>query len=165
VQLICIYIQIYKWSLRKQGMDWIKLVPSVNTATNFYVWQRADFLSSWSTISISRIQIHRVNSFCMCLINYVSTAPWRYMAEWKYGSTILVLGTRWTWLASFTLPLNIGRFPFNQRIAGVALSIRWHYGLGVRIIVPEGSVILSSCPKHLCSSSVSYPMCSGGTGS
>jgi hypothetical protein len=31
-----------------------------------------------------------------------------YMAEWRYSSTILDLGTRWKWVVSFT-PVPIGQ--------------------------------------------------------
>jgi hypothetical protein len=36
------------------------------------------------------------------MLNKLSTAAWRRMWEWKYSSTILDFGTRWSWVVSFT---------------------------------------------------------------
>jgi hypothetical protein len=38
------------------------------------------------------------------VLNWLSTIPWRYihMGDWRYSSTILDLGTRRTWVVSFT---------------------------------------------------------------
>jgi hypothetical protein len=38
-----------------------------------------------------------------CLCAYLKTTPWRRLGQWRYSSIILVLGTRWRWVASFTL--------------------------------------------------------------
>jgi hypothetical protein len=35
-------------------------------------------------------------------LNSLSTMPWRCMGEWRYNYTILDLGIRWRWMASFT---------------------------------------------------------------
>jgi hypothetical protein len=45
--------------------------------------------------------------------NYLSTTPWRRMAEWRYSSTVLDLGTRWRLVVGFKpLPLNLqGKSP------------------------------------------------------
>jgi hypothetical protein len=45
------------------------------------------------------------------------------MGEWRYNSTILDLGTRWKWMASFTfLPFyrrrRRSRYPLNRRLGG-----------------------------------------------
>jgi hypothetical protein len=58
------------------------------------------------------------------LIIYLSTMPWRHMAEWRYSSIILYLGTRWRWVVSFTtLPLyprgNSPRYSFDRRLGGL----------------------------------------------
>jgi hypothetical protein len=52
------------------------------------------------------------------VVNQIGTMPWRHVGQLMYSSTILNLGTRWRWVASFTpwplyppgkqLPVTIG---------------------------------------------------------
>jgi hypothetical protein len=57
------------------------------------------------------------------MLNYLSTMPQSYMKEWRYSSTILDLGTRWSWVVSFTpRPLyprtNRPWYPLERRLGG-----------------------------------------------
>jgi hypothetical protein len=65
------------------------------------------------------------------VFNKLSIAPWRYMSEWRYSSTIFDLGNRSKRVASFTpLPLylqrNNPRYPPNRRTDGpLRKSVRY----------------------------------------
>jgi hypothetical protein len=39
--------------------------------------------------------------------------PWKHIGKWRYGSTILDFGSRWTSVVSFT-----PRYPFHSRLGG-----------------------------------------------
>jgi hypothetical protein len=56
------------------------------------------------------------------VLNQSSTMSWRHMGEWRYSSTILDLGTRWTWVVSFTTWLLYprGKSPSTHWIRGWA---------------------------------------------
>jgi hypothetical protein len=50
------------------------------------------------------------------VLNYLNTMLCRQKGEWRYSSTILVLGTRWRWVVSFTpLPLYL-LYPLDRRL-------------------------------------------------
>jgi hypothetical protein len=53
-------------------------------------------------------------------LNSLSTKLWVHMGEWRFSSIILVLGTRWRWVVSFT-PLpgeRSPRNPLDMRLGG-----------------------------------------------
>jgi hypothetical protein len=54
---------------------------------------------------------------------------WRHMGKWRYGSTILDLGTRWRWVVSFTpLPLytrgKSPRYPLDWEQGGHTVGLK-----------------------------------------
>jgi hypothetical protein len=50
------------------------------------------------------------------VLKWLSITPWWHRGEWMYSSTILDLGTRWRWVASFTLLPLYPRYPLDRRL-------------------------------------------------
>jgi hypothetical protein len=73
--------------------------------------------------------------------NYLSTTPWRCMAEWRYCSTILNLVTIWRWVISFMSLLLCpqGNSPQYLMYKGLGWPQRWseHYGKKRRTSLPR----------------------------
>jgi hypothetical protein len=61
----------------------------------------------------------KVNVFYLCRkVKTLSTTPRRRIGEWRYSSIILDLGTRRTWVVSFTQVLLYPRYPSERRLGG-----------------------------------------------
>jgi hypothetical protein len=84
------------------------------TALSVAQTQTSGWLMNWNTFGKKRWGTNptfswKVKGKIIPVLNELSTRPWWYMWEWRYSSTFLNLGIRWSWLVSFRhVPLSSG---------------------------------------------------------
>jgi hypothetical protein len=74
----------------------------------------------------------------LCLINLLRTTAWRRMREWRYSSTILNLGTKWRWVASFAPRLFCPPPPVGEEDGWVS-GLVWTMWRREKFVVPAGN--------------------------